>query len=154
EGIDAAAPSAIVAVAAGSYAEDLSIQGHQVRLRGRCPGMVEGVGSGSALAALFIKNGAEGTEGQDIARRGAAEGVLASGSTDVVLSGIWIHDTGGRGLDVEDAYGETGLSIMGSLIESTHDLGVYVSGSDVTVQRSVVRATQPLPSDKSNGRGI
>src|SRR6185436_10488706 len=45
EAVDAAAPGAIVAVAAGSYAEDVRIDGKALRLWGVCPGEVEVVGS-------------------------------------------------------------------------------------------------------------
>src|SRR5262245_59309187 len=64
EGIAAAKPGAIVAVAAGKYAEDLFIQGKAVRLVGRCPAMVEVSGTSSAIQVL--DQAAGGTEIRDL----------------------------------------------------------------------------------------
>src|SRR5262245_32104898 len=59
----AAAPTgALIAVAAGSYLEDVVIQGKAVRLWGKCPAEVELLGTGVGLAALFVREGASGTE--------------------------------------------------------------------------------------------
>ena len=50
----AAAAGATIAVAAGSYAEDVVIQGKSVRLFGRCPALVEVTGAGVELAAIQV----------------------------------------------------------------------------------------------------
>jgi len=85
-GVDAAKPGAIVAVAAGSYLEDVEVAGRAVRLWGLSPTKVEIVGTGVGIAALFVRAGASGTEVRDIAMRGAAGGMALSGSTDVLTA--------------------------------------------------------------------
>ncbi len=35
------------------------------------------------------------------------------------------------------------MVLKGSLLEQNHQMGVFVSGSDVTIEASVVRTTQP-----------
>jgi hypothetical protein len=150
--IDAAAPNAAIAVAAGSYAEDLEIAGKAVRLRGRCPGMVEVVGSGAALAAIYVKDGAAGTEISGMAVRGGAMGVLVAGSEEVTLERSWITQTGGWGIDVEDSAGASGLTVNSCLIESTLDAGIIVFGAALSVLDTVVREVKPLGG--LYGRGI
>ena len=83
-GIAAAAPGAIVAVAAGSYAEDAFVHDKAVRLWGRCPELVEIVGTGVAFASLRIED-ADGTEVRSLAIRGAQTGVAVTGSLEVLL---------------------------------------------------------------------
>ena len=68
DGIDAAEPGAIVAIAAGSYAEDLQVAGKAVRLWGKCPAEAEVVG---ATIALAITVGADGSEVRDLALSGS-----------------------------------------------------------------------------------
>ncbi|MBW2454319.1 MAG: DUF1565 domain-containing protein, partial [Deltaproteobacteria bacterium] len=51
EAIAAAAPGALIAVAAGSYAENVMIASKSVRLWGRCAELVEVVGTSGASAA-------------------------------------------------------------------------------------------------------
>ena len=72
DGYAAAAAGAIVAIAAGSYAEELVIDGKAVRLWGRCPGQVEVVGPTEDAAAITIGLGADGTEVRDLAITGVA----------------------------------------------------------------------------------
>jgi hypothetical protein len=153
-GIDAAAAGAIVAVAAGSYVEDVAIAAKPVRLCGRCPALVEVVGSASALAAIDIEEGAGGTEVCSLAVRGAAVGIRLSGSQGVLVDRVWIHDTASRGLNVHDPAGPTGIALRGALIERTREVGIFVLGSDATLEATVVRDTQPRASDQRRGRGI
>src|SRR5262249_50701377 len=53
EGLIAASDGAIIAVAAGTYPEDLTIE-HPVRVWGRCPSMVSVEGRDSAAAAFLV----------------------------------------------------------------------------------------------------
>jgi len=53
--VDAAAPGAIVAVAAGSYIEDVTVDAKPVRLWGRCPAQVEIVGTQASFPAVLVK---------------------------------------------------------------------------------------------------
>lgn len=153
-GIDAAESGAVVAVAAGSYEEDLEIASKAVHLWGRCPQMAEVVGSDAGRAAIFIQNGATGTELNGIGIRGGTLGILLSGSEWIQLDHVWIHDTGDRGVDIEDAYGPTSMKIRRSLVEFAHGFGVAILGSYVTLDATVVRSTEAQTSDQLLGAGL
>ncbi len=155
EGITAAAPGAIVAVAPGSYVETLAIQGKPVRLWGKCPSEVEVVTPDGDMPVLRVLDGAAGTEVRAIALRGAASwpAVGVGGSDPVLLSQVWIHDNGTIGLYVTDQGGAAGVTLADSLIEAVGDVGVLVEGAALSVERSVIRDTVAGPLGVS-GRGI
>jgi hypothetical protein len=136
--IEAAADGDVIAVAAGSYVEDLIVEGKSVEIVGRCPAMVEVVGE---VAALQIKPGAGGTRVARLALTGDGYGAVLSGAVDVRLEQLWVHDLGGRGVDIEDPLGPTSAVLADSLIEGSTEHGLYIAGADVVVQRSNVRAT-------------
>jgi hypothetical protein len=154
QGVDAAAPGAIVAIAEGSYNEEVVIQGKAVRLRGRCPKLVEVVGVARAIA-LSIESGASGADVRGVAVRGVEAVALAiTGSENVVVDRVWIHDAGFRGLVVQNGLGATSFELTHSLVEGNREFGVLVSGSAGAVEATVVRDTQPRASDQTSGVGI
>src|SRR6185295_6655525 len=61
EAIQAAPKDGLVAIAAGTYAEDVEIYDRPVRLVGRCPAMVEVAGAGVNFASLTVYDGADGS---------------------------------------------------------------------------------------------
>ena len=135
--IAAAPEGAVVAVAEGVYAEDVTIVGKPVKLWGRCPGRVEIRGAGAA-ATIFVGS-AIGTEIHDVAVTGPSSGIRVT-SDGVHLERVWIHDTVGIGLN---SYISTNVSARGLLIERARINGVYVHGSTVTFESGVVRDIQP-----------
>src|SRR5689334_19264250 len=103
EGIAAATKGAIVAVAAGSYVEDVQMQGKPVRLWGRCPAMVEVEGTGVEYGTIqILGNSASGTEIRGVAVTGPGVGIVAW-TPVAVLDQVWVHDAGGWGIDITDA---------------------------------------------------
>jgi hypothetical protein len=150
-GIDAADDDATVAVAAGTYPENLVILNKTITLAGRCPSMVEVVGSGTD-PTLYVVTGAQGTRVRGVSLTGSSFGIGLSGATDVVLQQIRIHDTAGRGLVVQDDFGPTNFRLEDSLIEEVHMVGIYLYDVDAEVVRSVVRSTKPNAGQ--HGRGI
>jgi hypothetical protein len=89
-------------------------------------------------------------------------GILALGS-DAVVQGSIIRDTQpmatdqtlGSGITVGDDAGDSGtLSLSDSLLDHNRLMGLFLFGSSGTVQRTVVRSTQPQVSDNTSGRGI
>jgi len=154
EALAAAPPNGLVAVAAGQYLEDVDVSGKPVRLWGRCPDQVEVVGTGGEIGTLVIRSGASGTEVHGLAVGGPAVGVAVSDATDVLVSGMWIRQNALRGVLIQDSLGPAAVTIAGSLVEQNTDIGVYTGGSQVTVDGSVIRATQPRPSDQLGGRGL
>ncbi|MBI4700172.1 MAG: hypothetical protein HY744_03220 [Deltaproteobacteria bacterium] len=153
QGVDAALPGAIVAIAAGSYTEDVLVQGQAVVLWGRCPSLVEVVGTNQAFAAVDIQNGATGSAVRGLALRGASVGLGLSGSKKVEAQWLWIHDTSSTGIDIEDTIGPSSAAIRDVLVENATALGVFIISTPVELERVVVRDTR---SDlkKLHGRGI
>lgn len=151
DAIAAAAPGAIVAVAEGSYVEDVEIQSKPLRLWGRCASLVEIVAASAGFATLAVLDGADGTEIRGVALRGAGAGLLVSGSQDVSLDGAWIHDNDSRGVSVEAGSGATALVVRGSLVEHNHGDGVFAAGAELDVEGSVVRDTLPLAGKGGEG---
>jgi hypothetical protein len=153
-GINNAGSGAIVAVAAGTYTEDLLIKGKPVRLWGRCPAMVSVAGTGAKTATLIIiYDDASQSEVHSLAITGPGVGIGTSGSSDLLVDRVWIHDTTAFGLDMNRSLGLSSITISASLFESTKELGVNVDGSSATIESTVIRDTQPK-SNGTNGRGI
>ncbi len=147
DGVDAAAQGAIVAVAAGSYLEDVEVTGKAVRIWGRCPSQVELVGTGGAMANLQILAGASTTEIRGIAITGGSLGVGTFGATEVTLANVWIHDTGHIGIVAESALGDARVWVRDSLIERAVDHGVLTIGAEIHLEGTVVRDTMVHPSE-------
>jgi len=150
--IDAVPAGGLIAIAAGSYPEDVVVQGKAVRLWGRCPAQTEVAGTGTAARVMAIRTGAASTEVRGLAIRGSAVGILVNGAEDVVLDQLWVHDTAGRGVVVDSTSGPTSVTLRGSLVEGARGVGVFVAAAEVTVEQTNVRATQPLGNDP--GRGL
>ncbi|MBW2457049.1 MAG: hypothetical protein JRI68_21215, partial [Deltaproteobacteria bacterium] len=62
EALATAEPDVLIAIAEGSYAEDVVVSGKRVKLWGVCPEKVEVLGTGAELAAVVILASADGTE--------------------------------------------------------------------------------------------
>jgi len=149
--VDAAAAGAIVAVAAGSYLGDVSASA-PVHVWGRCPSMVELVGGGT-LSVVELTKGADGFELHSVALTGPSMGFHVSDVGDVVLDGVWVHDTKKRGIQVDDDYGETSLILRHSLVESAAGYGVFIRGTKVGVEETTVRGTLPTATEAGVGIG-
>jgi hypothetical protein len=140
DAIAAAGPGAIVAIAEGTYVENLVVAGKAVRLWGRCPALVEIRGAGG-VGAVLIREGAAGTEVRDLAVSGPTIGLVASGATDVVFERVLVHGTGGRGIDIETTFGPVSATVRGSLVEGAAENGIFVLGAPVTIEASLIRDT-------------
>lgn len=140
EAVAAASSGALIAVAHGSYFENVGIMGKPVRLVGVCPTEVEIVGTVSELEALYI-GGATGTEVRGIAISGVVDGILVDSSEQVVLEQLWVHDNAGRGLTIGASSGPASATVGASLFEANHEVGVVAIGSDATIEATEVRGT-------------
>ncbi len=143
QAIGAATSGGIVAIAAGSYGGSITIANKPVRLWGRCPDMVELVGSANPSGAVNIHAGADGSELHNLAITGPKLGIAHFGSTAVLAEQLWIHDCGMEGLYAENETGEATLTLRGSLVENNVAVGVSSFGATLTVERSSIRGTQP-----------
>jgi hypothetical protein len=145
--VGAASADAVVAIAAGTYAESVSPGGKTVKLWGRCPTMVTIAGPPGSSAAV---SPGPGTEIHTVAITGPAEGVfVGAGSSAVVLDRVWLHDLGAPGVE---AHGP--LSMTGSLVENATSEGIVGSGGPWTVEASLVRGIRPRASDGAYGVGL
>ncbi len=157
EGIDAAAAHGIVAVAAGSYHENLVIAGKAVRLWGKCPSEVEIARDPQQGAGIDVEAGATGTEIRDLAITGngtlGGPGVWVENAADVLVDRLWIHDLDGTGVFLEPDGESTGVVIRRSLIEGAAVGGVACFNGTLELHESVVRDTQPN-SEGLNGMGV
>jgi hypothetical protein len=151
--IAAADPGALVAIAAGSYVEEVIVADKPVRLYGVCPAEVEIVGSGMYVGGLTIMTGAGGTEVRGVAVRNANGGIAITDCQQVLLDRVWVHDTGANaGVLVDDAIGPAEATIVNSLIEDSTQLGVYVINGDAVIENTTVRGT--VPFEESFGFGV
>lgn len=149
--VGAASSGALVAVAAGTYNEDVLISSKAVRLWGVCPALVTIAGAGQQIGAVTVVRGG-GSEIGGVTLTGPDTGIGVTGSLDVTIEGVVVRDSMGRGLDAEGAMGATTVTVRRSLIEGAHEFGVFIAGADVTLEGSVVRDSLPLGA--SFGRGV
>jgi hypothetical protein len=88
-------------------------------------------------------------------------GVIVAGS-DATIEATVVRATlidqqgnGGWGINIRDS--DTNVraaaTVLGCLVEENHDLGIHVTGSDTTIEATVVRATLPNAQGQF-GRGI
>ncbi len=150
-----AATGAMIAIAAGKYAEDVSVTKNGLRLRGRCPDLTRIVGQDAMLAALTVGPTANGASVTGVSVEGPSVGVWVQRVKDVVLDRIWIHDTEGAALSVGVTTGSatTQLRITGALIERAHGYGLVVVGAQATMEATVVRHTMPFTQSGKYGLG-
>jgi hypothetical protein len=143
-----------IAVAAGSYPDDIAVQNKQVRIWGRCPELVEVAGEvDREMSSLIVGAGADGSEFHGLAFTGPDLGVVLSGSEDLLLERVWIHHTGRMGLASQQDLGTTSFTLRDSLIEQLPERGVYVVGAAATIEGTVVRDIAPT-STGTDGEGI
>ncbi|WP_437753959.1 hypothetical protein [Sorangium sp. So ce1389] len=141
EGLGAAAPGAVVAIAAGTYPEDVRVD-RPVRLWGRCPALVEIAGAGAeTVAAVLVGEGADAAEIRGIAVRSAGQGIAVTGARGVVVDEVWVASAGAQGVRAYNEQGPAQLTVRGSLIEGARSVGVHSAGAELVVESSVVRGT-------------
>lgn len=146
DGITAAAPGAVVAIAAGTYEEGVWSQGKSVRLWGRCPAMTVISGTLAQYAAVEISTG-DAVELRDLSITGVAWGVYAYDAEAVLLDRVHIHDTALEGILAIDALGPVDITVRRSLVERASSTGVAVEGATLTIEDSVIRDTQDIGAD-------
>jgi hypothetical protein len=138
-GVNAAAPDAVVAVAKGTYAEDVEVSYAPVRVWGRCPSLVEVTGTGGDLATILILSDADGTVVRNLAVAAPTAGIVVSGVQDVLLEKVWVHDTDNPAIGLQDTLGKTSLTCRGCLVELARRNGLFVNGADAVMEASVIR---------------
>jgi hypothetical protein len=137
-----------IAIAAGTYAEDVVID-KAVVLEGRCAQLVTIPGQDkSRVAAIEIAASDVTLRGLRIS--GPSRGVEVEGKR-VVVERVAIEDCGERGIDVA-ADGE--LTVRDSLVARCHRQGIDGTDSTVLIERCVVKDTEGQLADGVWGHGI
>ncbi len=150
-GVDAAAPAAIVAVAAGTYDEGVVID-QSLSLWGACPDTVTINGPANTVA-VRVQDSAAAVVIRDLAISGQHVGIWGVGPDDLLVERVWIHDTGERGVVVQPGTGSASIVVRDSLIDQATSLGVSVHGVPLLLERSVVRDIQHQ-NGWGNGVGV
>jgi hypothetical protein len=160
DAVAAAASGALVAIAEGTYVENVVLQDKAARLHGVCPdkvtiaGTAQDMGGCLASAVCIAFDGASGTELHGLSLTGAGRGVLMTGATDVLFDSIRVHDCARRGIAAQGDLGPTAFTLRNSLIEQNHEIGVLVSDTTATMEATIVRGTLPRTSDQTDGMGV
>jgi hypothetical protein len=144
----AAAPGAVVALAAGDYDERIALGSQAVTVWGRCPEMVALRGDGSSQPAVGV-TGSAPVVVRGLALASSAAGFAIDGGTAELVE-LWIHDLDGIGVLVG---GGATARLRGSAVEDVVDTGVLVLGAEAVLEDVVVRAVTPT-SDGRFGRGV
>ncbi len=148
--VDAAKPGAIVAIAKGSYAG--AVLGRPVVLWGKCPAEVTLFG-GAQDNTIEIGAGADGSAIRGVAITQGKRAIRMAGVKQVVVDGVWIHDTGAYGIAVVNAGAVTGQAKLSRvLVERVRQLGVVGYGAALEVRDSVIRDV--AQEGGAYGRGI
>jgi hypothetical protein len=121
--IAAAAPGAIVALAAGHYVISVGID-KAMRIWGHCPALTS-IENGSVTA------GASGLELHDLAITNV--GLLATNVGTMLLERVWLHDLP-RGLQLANAGGDGAITVRQSLFEATTVTAIASDSSIVVVE--------------------
>jgi hypothetical protein len=138
EALAAVSAGGTVAIAAGSYDEDLNAT-NPVSIIGRCPSMVEINGQGG-IATVILRRANSLLSG--VAVTSPSFGVVLAGGDNIVVDRVWVHDTARYGIEVEDTLGPTSAVVQGSLVEAAADAGVITLSAELTLRETVIRDTQ------------
>ncbi len=153
EAVSAATTGAVIAIAEGSYNEHLAIY-KSVTLWGRCPALVELVGTGTGYSTLLLGSASTGSTVRGMAVRGPGAGIRVWSATDVTLRELWIHDNADRGIDVTHGTSGASATLSDSLLEDNHDHGAIATGASLVVERCLVRGTLPFNNNAGPGLGM
>lgn len=151
-------PNGLVAVAAGTYEEDLVITGKAVRIWGVCPELVTlrttgSQSTGCSAGAVCIGLGAEGTEIGGVTLTGPGRGITVANVADVIVDRVVVHDTERRGVLMQQLSVDTSVTLRNSLVSGARLHGVLGAGGTLTVESSVIENITADPGGLL-GRGI
>ena len=144
QAVSAASSGAVVAIAPGTYSGTIIID-KPLRLWGACPESV------SLTGGVVIQSSADATELHALAVSGSQAGVGIDGAEGVLLERVRVHDTGWIGIDVRDTQSPASVVVEDSVVDGATSVGIYSSGSAVTLRRSEVRNVQPQGGDFGYG---
>jgi hypothetical protein len=151
DAVNAAEPSAIIALAAGTYA-GIRLNDKPVRLWGVCPALVTVATTVAGAPSVDVRADGDGSEIRSLALGGAGYGFAAAGVQNVLVERVWVRDTASAGVLVDNGFGPTAITLRGCLVEHAAFAGVALQGATAVVESSVVRDT--VTSATGDGRGV
>jgi hypothetical protein len=146
DALKVATSGAHIAVAAGTYNEDLSIQ-QPLRIEGRCAKMVtiKGIDAGKQAVEILAK-----VELRDLTVTGPGVGVSV-GKGEALLERVAVRDCGDAGVQ---ALAGVKLTTKSCVVAGSHAFGVEVRGAEASLTHTVVRDTQSHGPTKLAGNGV
>jgi hypothetical protein len=160
DAVIAAAPDAVVAIAAGTYPESVLVSGKPLHFHGVCPAQVTidapsvGAMPCPPTAICIIGPLAGGSSVTGVSLTGEGIGLLSVGALDVLVDRVYVHDNADRGIGVQiDVFDASSLLLRDSLVEGNAGSGVAAIEGTATIERTVVRDQDPY-ADGYYGRGI
>lgn len=152
EAILKARDGSTVAIAAGTYEEDLTVR-HAMRLIGRCPEKVVLKPKAATFTVRVLGSATlRGLSFTGSSTTGRASTALGVNAPDVVLEDVWIHDNVEGGVWVLGDGPATSVTLKNALVEDNTEYGVRVLGARATIERSVVRGSKSTAD--SSGAGV
>ena len=143
-----ASAEAHIAVAAGTYKENIAIE-RKITLDGVCAQKVTIQGA-SSYQVVELSRWAKGAILRGVTITGAGLGVWVNG-VDVTLERVAVQGCGDRGVEVTSG---GALTLRHSLVADNRTMGLLVTSSRATLERSVVRGTLEHATSKQWGNGI
>lgn len=133
-GLNAVAYGGIVAVAAGTYAEDVEVAFTPAAVWGVCPAKVtiQGVSPDDVAFGVFVSWG----ELHGVHLTGPGAGAFAMKNADLLLDQVWLEGTQVVGILCDE---RSSVTVRGSLIEHVKEFGAAVYGAKMLIERSVLR---------------
>lgn len=117
DAVNSAEDNAIVAIAEGTYHENLNIDLQSIQLWGVCPRKVVVMGSPWGGDVINVSGvAASGTAIHNLAISGGARGTKVTDAENVTLDHVWIHDTNDSGVDVGPINDPTSVSLTSCLV--------------------------------------
>jgi hypothetical protein len=149
DAVAAAKSGATIAIAAGSYAEEIVIA-KKLILWGVCASKVEIVGPATNNALQMVP-GADGTIVRGLAVTGQWNAVGIDGVVSVTLREVWLHDVPNLLFYAwSDAPELARAKVIGSLVEGGAAVGLHGHGAGLEVETSLVR---DIKGSMINGAG-
>ena len=148
EALKQAAAGAHIAVASGTYLEQVSIV-RKVKVEGRCSQQVI-IDGGIKNPTVEMKGWSTGGALGGVTITGAGVGVWING-VDVTLANVALLGCAMGGIQVE---GSGTLTIRDSLVAKNRDAGIFLYSSSAILERSVVRDSREIAADSRFGVGI
>jgi hypothetical protein len=147
--VDVANSGAVVAIAAGTYEEDVVIRGKAVSLWGTCPAEVVIASAGGATASIDLDASAASSEIHQLSITGGEMGLVGQDVEGLVIEGVWLHGLSDRGVMLLG--GGEKATFRRVLVQDVVGHGIAAWGVDVDLSEVVVLDVAPNTDGDATG---